>query len=86
VATEKNQASFKPQLAFTSIWEKIKFVPMSPFRSNMTGNSLAISGVGTWLQSGRMRASFVVLESTETHKFSDATYVWKKSKYTCANS
>jgi hypothetical protein len=60
---------------------KQQVLPMSPLRSNMTGKSLAISGVGTWRQSGRMRASLVVLESTETHEFSDATYVRKKSKY-----
>jgi hypothetical protein len=48
--------------------------------------SLAFSEVSKWLQSGQMRASSVVLKSTETRKFSDATYVWKKSKYTCATS
>jgi hypothetical protein len=61
-------------------------LPMSPFRSNMTGKSLAFSGVGKWLQSGRMRAYLIVLESTEPHKFSDATYVWKKSTDTFAIS
>jgi hypothetical protein len=58
------------------------FLLISLFRSNMTGKSLALSGVGEWLQRGQIRASSVVLESTETHEFSDATYVWiKQARY-----
>jgi hypothetical protein len=57
-------------------------LPMGPFRSNITGKSLAFSGVGKLLQSGRMRAYLMVLESTEPHKFSDATQAWKRSTYT----
>jgi hypothetical protein len=74
-----DRITVRTELSRAEIWSGVcTFLLISIFRSNMTGKSLALSGVGEWLQSGRIRASLVVLELTETHEFSDATDVWIK--------
>jgi hypothetical protein len=65
---------------------EVIFLPMSHFWSNLTGEKHASSAVHKSLQSGRIVASVVVLQSSETFECNDAIYVVFKLNRTCVTN